>query len=322
MKKVVILITALIAIGGHSLAQDQPAEERTPKAYYLDGDDVVFVFDIRDYQNTTEDKGRNRRDFADLEIDKVAVTGEFNQWSKKKGWELKKVGEYTYQLRKSLDEFGDAFPVEFKYVINDQYWAEPGETFPTIRKFNNKFYEDTYNLTLYDVVADIEGDVFFFLEGHLDATSVILTGTFVDWDESYLKMKKVEAGWELRLDLRPDRYEYKFIVDGEWIHDTGNPNKVMNEHGTWNSILQVARNVRFELDGHEDAKQVALVGSFNHWSHQPMIFENDRWVAYVPLATGKYHYKFAVDGRYMPDGGNPLSEKNNEGDVFSVKIVQ
>lgn len=322
MNKLCILIALFcLVLGYSSTAQDQPTKEAS-KSYYLDGDYVVFVFDIRDYQKATEDRGRNEQDFSDLEIEKVSVTGEFNNWRKKKGWELQKVGEYTYQLRKRLDEFDDAFPVEFKYVINDQYWAEPGATFPRIRKFTNSFFEETYNLTLYDVVPSIEGDIFFFLEGHENAKEVLLTGTFVDWDESYLKMNKTEGGWELRLDLRPDRYEYKFIVDGEWTHDLGNPNKVMNEHGTWNSVLQVAKNIKFELEGYPDAEQVTLVGSFNHWSHQPMIYDEGRWIAYVPLANGKYHYKFAVDGRYMSDASNPLAEKNNEGDVFSVKIVQ
>jgi len=323
MKNLFILTIAIcFGFGAAIFAQEPDNEERTPKSYYLDEDDVVFVFDIRDYTQASEDKQRNQEDFADLDIEKVTVTGEFNKWSKKKGWELKKVGEYTFQLRKNLDEFGDAFPVEFKYVINDQYWAEPGATFPTIRKFSNDFFEDTYNLTLYDVVPTIQGDIFFFLEGHESASNVILTGTFVDWDESYLKMKRVDGGWQMRLDLRPDRYEYKFIVDGEWVHDVGNPNKVRNEHATFNSVIQVAKNIRFELEGYTDAEQVTLVGSFNHWSHQPMIRDNDRWVAYVPLATGKYHYKFSVDGRYIKDGGNPLAEKNNEGEVFSVKIVQ
>ena len=308
-----IVAAMLICIAGHS--QDPP------RSYYFDGDDVVFVFDIRDYQNATDEASRERLDFSDLDIDKVAVTGEFSMWSRD-GWEMEKTGEYTYQLRKALADFDQAFPIEFKYIINDQYWAEPGIAFPTIRKFDNEFFEETYNLTLYDVQPSIEGNTFFFLEGFENAREVILTGSFVEWDEGYLKMDKVPGGWQKRLDLRPDRYEYKFIVDGEWHHDMANPNYVMNEHGTPNSVLQVVKLHHFELEGFPTASHVAVVTSFNHWNHMPMQRSGDAWVADVPIASGKYHYKYVVDGRYIVDPDNPLKERNKQGDEYSVVIVQ
>lgn len=291
------------------------------KAYFLDGDEVVFVFDVRDYESATDEGTQETMDFADIDIYSVAVTGQFSDWGRK-GWAMKRTGEFTFQLRKPLAEFQDRFPFEFKYIINEQYWAEPGETFPTTRKFSNDFFEETYNLTLYDVLPSIEGNSFFFLPGNENAQQVILTGTFVSWDEEFLEMQKVEGGWQLRLDLLPDRYEYKFIIDGVWTSDPENPNRILNEHGTYNSILQIAKSVNFELDGFPDATNVSLCGTFNRWSHHPMQLRDGKWEADLAMPHGKYHYKYVVDGKYIVDPGNPLVERSNEGMSFSVKIVQ
>ena len=316
MKKIlIILVLGLIPfLPVHG--QEEPS-----KAYFIEGEEVVFVFDIRDYEKATNEGTQEALDFEDLDIYKVAVTGDFLLWSRE-GWSMEKTGQFTYQLRKNLADFDQAFPIAFKYIINDQYWAEPGKTFPTVRKFSNDFFEETYNLTLYNVLPSIEGNTFFFVEGFEDANEVILTGNFVQWDESFLKMQKVEGGWQMRLDLKPDRYEYKFIVDGVWYHDIANPNMIMNEHGSFNSILQVARLLRFELDGYADATQVSIVTSLNHWSHQPMLKTDSGWAIDIPMPGGKYHYKFVVDGRYMTDPGNPLIERDKKGMAYSVKIVQ
>ena len=297
------------------------AQDESPKSYFIDGEDIVFVFDLRDYEKVTDRRTQEKLDFNDLDIYTVAVSGQFTNW-RGKGWEMKRTGEYTYQLRKPRSEFKDRFPYEFKYIINEQYWAEPGETFPTKRKFSNDFFEETYNLTLYDVLPSIEGNSFFFLPGYLNAQKVILTGSFVQWDEEFLEMQKVDEGWQLRLDLLPDRYEYKFIVDGVWLEDPGNPNRVVNEHGTFNSVLQIAKSVHFELKGYENASSVSVCGTFNRWSHNPMRSRDGVWEADLAMPHGKYHYKFVVDGRYITDPDNQLVEQSSDGMWFSVVIVQ
>ena len=310
------LIVAIFVTTGMSWVYAQES-----KAYYLDGDEVVFVFDIRDYEQVTSENERKRLDFEELRIEDVAVTGEFTLWSRK-GWKMKKVGEYTYQLRKNLNDFNDAFPLQFKYIINEEYWAEPGATFPNVRKFEDEFFEETYNLTLFDVNPDVDGNTTFFLSGHSTARSVILTGTFVGWDEDYLKMEKVPDGWEMRLDLLPGRYEYKFIVDGEWMHDLANPDVVVNQHGTLNSVLQTTRNFMFSLDGHSDAAHVEILASFKGWTRTPLVQNGDTWNCTLALPNGKYHYKFVVDGRYVLDPKNLLVERTKDGLEFNVKIIQ
>jgi len=45
--------------------------------------------------------------------------------------------------------------------------------------------------------------------------------------------------WEKRLALTPGRHEYKFIVNGVWIHNPDAPENVPNCHGTLNSVVEV-----------------------------------------------------------------------------------
>lgn len=71
-----------------------------------------------------------------------------------------------------------------------------------------------------------------------------------------------------------------------------------------------------------DAKRVYLVGDFNNWSPSadPMKDENGdgNWKLFYPLPPGVYQYKFVVDGKWISDARNPLSEPDGFGKRNSV----
>ncbi len=56
----------------------------------------------------------------------------------------------------------------------------------------------------------------------MEDCEVILTGSFNNWDEQQLKMKKTDSGWSKTLILPGGKHHYKFIVDGEWKVDPEN----------------------------------------------------------------------------------------------------
>jgi len=73
-----------------------------------------------------------------------------------------------------------------------------------------------------------------------EAKDVRLTGTFNNWDTNKHIMKKKEDGvWTRTVIIPPGTYEYKFLVDDEWWHDSENNNLAYNEYGTLNSIIIV-----------------------------------------------------------------------------------
>ena len=290
--------------------------------YYFEGDDVVFVFDVRNYAKALLGENALKVDFADLGIYDVAVTGQFNNWNKK-GWKMSKLDDFTFELRKHLHDFNDAFPLDFRYIINGRYIADIEGLVTDPRQFEDNFLEDIYKVDLSVIKVAEDGNVVFFLNEHYSANEVILAGTFNGWNEHELKMNKVAAGWELKANLPPGRYEYKFIVDGEWMHDPVNKEKIKNEHETFNSVLYVTTPVTFTLDGYADAKEDFLAGEFNNWDghkHQ-MVRMGDVWTTTLPLFGGKQTYKFVVDGKWITDPSNPIIEDDGDGNKNSVRFV-
>jgi 1,4-alpha-glucan branching enzyme len=78
------------------------------------------------------------------------------------------------------------------------------------------------------------------------AQAVAVTGDFCDWAADGRPLRRGDNGtWTTTLLLPPGRYEYRFLVDGQWADDPGCPDRVPNPFGTENCVLQVepARSV-------------------------------------------------------------------------------
>lgn len=293
------------------------------QVYFFDGDEVVFEFDSRTYAKAEKDGTLQKLDFADLNINDVIVSGKVDDWTAN-DWRMKKIGRYKYQLRKRIEDLDDPFTWEFKFLVNGQYWVEAIPGAAKQKVLSNDFWEETFNLTFNVVDPDENGNTFFKLDGFASAREVILAGSFNNWNEKYLKMQRVSDGWQVRINLPPGEYQYKFIADGEWLHDPANPNKVRNEHGTFNSIIQVKKPVTFRLDGFPDAQKVILAGSFNSWKENDirMYRQGNTWTVTLNLMGGKHLYKFIVDGQWMTDPVNHLREKDRSGNINSVLMVR
>src|SRR5687767_485336 len=274
--------------------------QTTTNPYRIEGDEVVFTFDIRSYGKALTGKNAAKVDFADLKIYDVAISGGFNNWSRQ-GWKMVKKNDFVYELRKALEDFNESFPFEFKYIINGKFVADPIGKNSDSRQFTDDFLEEVYSLDLSAMKITNDGNVIFRLNSHQDAKQVILTGSFNGWDEDDIKMVKDADGWHLRAYLPPGRYEYKFIADGEWLHDPENKVVSHNEHGTLNSILDVTVPFTFTLKGFPDARKVILTGSFVEWHESKLRMTNINgvWTYTIPLVGGKHHYKFIVDGQWI-----------------------
>lgn len=70
-----------------------------------------------------------------------------------------------------------------------------------------------------------------------------------------------------------------------------------------------------------EAKDVYLVGAFNNWhlnESARMNQNNGTWSSKINLGSGKYRYRFVVDGNWIEDSSNPLKEVNPYGSVDSL----
>ena len=301
------------------------SQEENVLGYKIEGDDIVFVFDISDYNRITSDEIGSINDFDDLNIKEVIVSGQFNNWTRDK-WKMKKIGINTFELRKKISDFTNEFSWEFKFLINGKYWAEPNDNIANIApaKTPSGSPLNVYNLKFYTAYQNEDGNACFKLYGHKNAKKVILAGSFNKWDENLFAMNKVENGWEITLEIKPGSYQYRFIVDGNWIEDPYNPDKVENEYGEYNSVINITKEVTFELRNFLDAEEVILSGSFNNWSEDaPKMKKTDfGWTLNLTLTGGKHHYKFIVDNEWMLDPDNPVKEYDGKGNINSVFMVK
>ena len=73
-----------------------------------------------------------------------------------------------------------------------------------------------------------------------EAQEVMVTGDFNNWDQEEHRAKRGKDGvWKKKIVLAPGRYEYLFLVDGQWWTDPENPATAENPFGTVNSVREI-----------------------------------------------------------------------------------
>jgi chromosome partitioning protein len=74
------------------------------------------------------------------------------------------------------------------------------------------------------------------------AKEVYVVGDFNNWamDQAHKLASKNNGRWEKKLDLKPGRYRYKFVVDGQWVTDPQNTQTESNPFGGVDSVLTIS----------------------------------------------------------------------------------
>jgi hypothetical protein len=133
---------------------------------------------------------------------------------------------------------------------------------------------------------------------------------------------------------------YRLVVDGVWMADPNNPQQVHLPGNISASRFELPQKpvqqrpvVTETQDGRvtfrfaaEQARRVAVAGSFNHWD--PFMYQlqledpqADRYSLSLDLPSGTHYYYFVVDGRPVPDPHNPRMLKTGDGQYVSVLRV-
>lgn len=82
------------------------------------------------------------------------------------------------------------------------------------------------------------GTTRFSIEPRETAKDVWLAGDFTHWEPR--RMRRYSRGaFVLTVPLPPGVYQYKFVVDGQWITDPDNGSCAGNPYGTSNSVASV-----------------------------------------------------------------------------------
>ncbi len=137
---------------------------------------------------------------------KVKLAGSFNNWNPNElflqptadGWELPmylQQGTHTY-----------------KFIVDDNWIPDPEN--PDSRT------DESGNI---NSVLSFGKLIDFRLPGFSNANKVILTGSFNNCNQDEIRLTHTDFGWETSYALAPGLHEYKYIIDGRWIHDPANP---------------------------------------------------------------------------------------------------
>lgn len=235
------------------------------------------------------------RSHSFLNSKELFVAGSFNNWNATEvrlaktdnGWATAVYladGTYTYRF------------------IADSKWSEDPEN---KERFPNEFGE-------FNSVIKLGHQQLFILDGYTNASNITLLGSFNNWKDNELFMKKTNNGWELPYALGAGNYEYTFKADGKWVSATS-PGALTDDAGKasyYNLVIQP--NYTFRLKGFDEAKDVFIAGDFNNWSPNTYRLTKDgnEWIINLYIDKGKHLYKFVVDGKWMIDPGNSLWEQN------------
>jgi tetratricopeptide (TPR) repeat protein len=84
----------------------------------------------------------------------------------------------------------------------------------------------------------MKGNIKLRLKGYPAAKLVSVAGSFNNWFPFATFFVKQDQQWVCNFDLPPGQYQYKLIVDGQWMLDPANP-ATAQEKGYTNSLLIV-----------------------------------------------------------------------------------
>lgn len=94
---------------------------------------------------------------------------------------------------------------------------------------------------------------FSYDAGNQAVSEVLVSGTFNGWAGTVaegawpLSDDDSDGTWQVTRRLDSGHHLYKFVVDGSWIADPGNPNREDDGYGGYNSVLDIDCEVHLEV---------------------------------------------------------------------------
>lgn len=81
--------------------------------------------------------------------------------------------------------------------------------------------------------------VTFTLPDSIWAASIFLVGDFNEWNRtSHPMTQEADGRWTRTVDLEPGHaYQFRYLIDGEWMNDNQADAYAFNQYGTHNFIV-------------------------------------------------------------------------------------
>lgn len=126
-----------------------------------------------------------------------------------------------------------------------------------------------------------------------DAKQVYLAGEFNEWSTTSLPMRREEDGtWWIVIKLSPGKYEYKFVVDGQWVADPDNPVTV-GPYG--NSLVRIGENFKVLPPQLKTNTPMSSIVYFHGNGKAFLIFEKDSVDSRYRLIDDQEDFKLDIE---------------------------
>jgi hypothetical protein len=230
------------------------------------------------------------------------LAGSFNNWDPEALLMTRTDSGWIANVKLGPGKWWYKFVLDGRWMVDDDNTLRENDGMGNV---NSVFYRPTTT---------------FVLNGHTNASRVYVAGSFNNWRTRDLEMVKTPTGWKLPLYLAEGTHTYKFIVDGKWVIDEKNKDRLPDGQGAFNSVLNIGKPYIFKLKGNTNAHSVTLAGSFNNWRTNELFMNKTAtgWELPYVLGAGNYQYKFLVDGKWVSDPDNPLTADNKLGNSFLI----
>jgi len=175
--------------------------------------------------------------YKDKNAKKVSLAGNFNNWDAGKTFLIKnKYGVWYIVLPLPKGK------IEYKFVIDESKWIKD--------KKNKSSAPDSYGgkNSVFEVKKEYDiGGITILGNGKIrfkyyapGAKSVFLAGSFNNWSADADPMVKDKNGfWIIEKEFKSGDYQYKYIVDGNWIPDPMNKTTADDGYGGVNSVFSL-----------------------------------------------------------------------------------
>lgn len=138
----------------------------------------------------------------------------------------------------------------------------------------------------------------YFDNKYINYNKVQIAGDFNNWNPEKNNLWFNGNSWECELYVNPGRLSYQFVVDGNWILDPNNKNKVSNNMGGLNSALYIGFDNLEKapiLDTYSYNKNEIIISYKNYISKIYLLLNNEviqEEVLYSESGNYKFHIPF------------------------------
>jgi 1,4-alpha-glucan branching enzyme len=87
--------------------------------------------------------------------------------------------------------------------------------------------------------ATKKGNTTFSIAAPAGAKEVGVAGDFSSWKPLAMKKQPKTGRFAITVALQPGIYEYRYIIDGQWVTDPDHNHWAPNPFGSFNSVAQI-----------------------------------------------------------------------------------